>query len=35
MDLGAIFTGGVGGVTFFVVWAYLILRWLATGYWFD
>ena len=31
LNLNTLLTGGIGGVTFFAVWAYLVLRWLFTG----
>jgi hypothetical protein len=31
MSLTDLLAGGVGGVTFFAVWAYLILTWLLSG----
>jgi len=30
-QLGTILAGGVGGVTFFVIWLYAIIRWLSSG----
>ena len=31
MGLDTLLTGGIGGVTFFAVWAYLLLTWLVSG----
>jgi hypothetical protein len=31
LDFNTILAGGVGGVTFFAAWLYLILTWLFTG----
>ncbi|MFQ5807798.1 MAG: hypothetical protein ACE5I3_15230 [Phycisphaerae bacterium] len=30
-DLNTILAGGIGGVTFFAAWLFLILRWLLGG----
>jgi hypothetical protein len=29
--LSTLLTAGIGGVTFFAIWAYMIFRWLTLG----